>query len=276
MLPADATHRLHGGRTALVLENEFPGECAALDFGENAPHLRASLVGDDARTARQVTVLGGIGHRVTHVRDTALVDEIHDELHFVEALEVRHLRRIACLDQGFVASLDECRQSSAKHHLLAEQIAFRFLLEGGFDHSGAATADSRCVGQRDVLGLAARILSDGDQAGRTATLRIGGSHQMPGSLGRDHDHVQVGTRLNLLEVDIESVGEGQCRTFLDIGLDDIPVERRLMLVRCEHHDHIRCSDRLVEGNGLEAGIARLRVGGGTRTQTHGHIGPRLL
>ena len=99
---------------------------------------------------------------------------------------------------------------------------------------------------------------------------------MPGPLGRDHDDVQIGARLNLLEVDVEPVGEGQCRTLLDIGLDCLPVECRLMLVRREHHDHVRSGHRLAQCHGLQAGITRLGMGGGTGAQTHDHAGSRLL
>ena len=60
---------------------------------------RARLVVHDARTARVVAVLGRVGDRVTHPRQAALVDQVHDQLQLVQALEVRDLRLVAGRDE---------------------------------------------------------------------------------------------------------------------------------------------------------------------------------
>ena len=79
----------------LALGDPLVGELAVLDLVEDAPHLGAGLVGDDARAAGEVAVLGGVGDRVAHAGDPLLVHQVDDQLHLVEALEVRHLRRVA-------------------------------------------------------------------------------------------------------------------------------------------------------------------------------------
>ena len=71
----------------------------ALDLREDLLHLRLRLVGDDARAAGHVAVLGGVGDRVAHAGDALLVHEVDDELHLVQALEVRRLGLVAGLDE---------------------------------------------------------------------------------------------------------------------------------------------------------------------------------
>ena len=69
---------------------------------------------------------------------------------------------------------------------------------------------------------------------------------MPGALGRDHDDVQVLAGLDLAEVDVEAVGEGQRRALLDVGGDLLAVEPGLVLVRGQDHDHIGAGDGLLD------------------------------
>ena len=52
---------------------------------------------------------------------------------------------------------------------------------------------------------------------------------------RDHDHVEVGTRNNLVVVNREAVREGQGSALLDVRLDFVLVQRRLELVRGQNH-----------------------------------------
>ena len=63
--------------------------------------IRAGLV---------VAVLGGVADRVAHVGEAALVDQVDDQLHLVQALEIGHLGRVAGLDQRLVAGLDQRRE----------------------------------------------------------------------------------------------------------------------------------------------------------------------
>ena len=140
----------------------------------------------------------------------------------MQALEVGHFRCVTGFDQGFEAGLHQRRGAAAQHRLLAEQIGFGLLAEGGFDDAGASAAVGGSVGQRNSLGAAGGVLKDRDQAGHAAALGIGGTHQMARALGRDHDHVQIGAGLDLLEMDIEAMGERQRRALLDVRLDLSP------------------------------------------------------
>src|SRR3546814_9007552 len=57
----------------------------------------------------------------SHVGDAALIHQIDDQLHLVQALEIGHLGGVAGLDQRLVAGGDQRGEAAAQHHLLAEQ-----------------------------------------------------------------------------------------------------------------------------------------------------------
>src|SRR6185312_11727886 len=75
----------------VVLGNPLLGEATVLDLGEDPAHLVFDLRRDDPRSTGEVAVLGGVGDRVTHPGDTALVHQIDDQLDLVQAFEIRDL-----------------------------------------------------------------------------------------------------------------------------------------------------------------------------------------
>src|SRR5690606_33177994 len=142
----------------LVLKHPLPGKAAGADFLEDAPHLAAGFLGDDALAGHEVAVLRGVADGVAHVRDAALVDEVDDELQLMQALEVRDLRLIARLHQRVETGPNELGDAAAEHHLLAKEVGFGLLLEGRLDDAGAGAADAASVGQGPLLGLAGGVL----------------------------------------------------------------------------------------------------------------------
>ena len=76
-----------------------------------------------------------------------VVHQIDDQLELVQALEVRHLGRVAGVDQRFEARGHQRRGAAAEHGLFAEQIGFRLFAEVGFEDAGASAADAACVRQ---------------------------------------------------------------------------------------------------------------------------------
>src|SRR5437867_3958681 len=165
-------------QAAAVLGDPLVGELARLDVGEDRLHRLARLVADDPLPARHVAVLGGVADRVAHVGDAALVDEVDDQLHLVQALEVRHLGRVARRDQRLVTRPDELGEPAAQHRLLAEEVGFGLLLEGRLEHPGARPAERLGVGERDALRVSARILRDGEQAWHPAVLLVLAANQV--------------------------------------------------------------------------------------------------
>src|SRR5215213_5839164 len=189
----------------LVLEDPLLRELAGLDLVEDLLHLRARFVGDDARPTRHVAVLGGVADRVAHVGDAALVDEVDDELHLVQRLEVRRLGLVSRVHQCLVARLDELDETAAEHHLLTEEVGLGLLLERGVEHAGTRRADRARVRERGLLRLAGLVGRHCDERGHTATFLVGATHEVTGSLGCDHPDVDALGRVDLAEVDVEPV-----------------------------------------------------------------------
>ena len=267
MLGAQTTHGLHRSGASLILQHEFLGELAGLNLGQDALHLGLGLGVDDTRTTGQVAVFGGVGDRVAHVGDAALIDEIDDQLDLVQTLEIGHFRRITGLDQGLEAGLDQRGQTTAEHRLFAKEVGLALLAEIGLDDAGATAAIGRGIGQRDLARLTAGVLMNGDQRGHTATLGVGGAHQVARPLGGDHDDIQVFTRGDLAEMNIEAVGKGQGRALLDVRGNLLAVERALMLVGGKDHHHVGASHGLFNGLDGQTGVRRLGRRIGARTQT---------
>ena len=120
--------------------HELAGEAAILDAREDDLHRGLRLGGDHLGAGGVVAVLGGVGDGVAHLGHAALVHEVHDELHLVEALEVGHLGRVARLHERLEAGVDERRHAAAEHRLLAEEVGVRLVLERGLDDAGAGAA----------------------------------------------------------------------------------------------------------------------------------------
>src|SRR2546429_577664 len=111
----------------LVLAHPFLGEPAVLDFVQDLAQLGLDRRGDHPRTAGQVAVLRGVGDRVAHPRDAALVDQVDDQLQLVQHLEVGDLRLVTGLHQGLEPGLDQRGRATAQHGLLTEQVGLGLL-----------------------------------------------------------------------------------------------------------------------------------------------------
>ncbi len=190
---------------------------------------------------------GGVGDRVVHVGDAAFVDEVDDQLHFVQALEIGHFGRIAGFDQGFEAGADQFDEAAAQHHLFTEQVGLALFLEGGFDDAGTAAADAAGIRQRQVMGVAGGILVYGDQARHAAALLVFAAHRMAGALWRDHDNVDAVHWLDQGEMNVKAMGEGDCSAIADVVGDVVGVDVGLQFVGGRHHHQVgpfgRVSDR---------------------------------
>ena len=120
MLGIQTATRQQSRRTRAVLENKALGVLTGLNIFQALTHGVLSVFGHDTRAGDIFAVLCIVRDRVVHVGDTAFVDQVNDQLEFMQALEVRHLGRIAGLYQSFVARLDQLNCAAAQHCLLAE------------------------------------------------------------------------------------------------------------------------------------------------------------
>src|SRR5713101_4252431 len=82
-------------RPGAVLENELLGVLAGLNARQHRAHALARVLIDDLRPRGVFAVLGVVRDRVVHGADAALVHQVDDQLQLVQALEVRHLGRVA-------------------------------------------------------------------------------------------------------------------------------------------------------------------------------------
>ena len=93
-----ATGRLEAGLVDLVFQHPVTGEFARLNVMQNALHFRLGFVGDDARAGDIFAIFRRVGDLVVHVGDAAFIDQINDQLHFVQAFEIGHFRCIPGFD----------------------------------------------------------------------------------------------------------------------------------------------------------------------------------
>ena len=273
VVAAVGSHRRVVGRT---FGNEHFRVLAVLDALQGVAHGSTGLGVDHLRTGYVLTVFGIVGDGVVHVGDAAFVHQVDDQLQLVQALEVGHFRRVTGFDQGFETGLDQLDATTAENGLLTEQVGFGLVLEGGFDDTGTTAADAAGVGQGDVLGVAGSVLVDGDQVRDATALDELGTHGVTRGLRRDHDHVEVGARDDLVVVDGEAVSEGQGGALLQVRLDLFLVQAALELVRGEDHDHVGCGDGGLHVGNLQTVRFGLGHGGGAATQAHGDVDAGVL
>src|SRR5437763_1322540 len=110
-----------GGRAAVHLGDPLLREGSVLDRLQDLAHVVAHVLVDDARPDGMRAVLRRVGDRVVHALDPALVDQVDDQLHLVQALVVGELRRVAGLAERLEAELDQLLQPAAEHRLRAHE-----------------------------------------------------------------------------------------------------------------------------------------------------------
>src|SRR5690606_14886460 len=108
---------------------EVASEFTLLDIAQDRSHLGFRLLSYNPRPSYIVTVLSRVADRVAHGCQSAFVDQVYDQLQFMQALEVSHLRRISGFCQSLKASFDQCADTAAKHSLFTEQVGFRLFAE---------------------------------------------------------------------------------------------------------------------------------------------------
>src|SRR5690606_18106869 len=182
MLGVAAARGLEAGLAGVVLQHPVADEAARLDVLQHPLHLGLGLRRDDPRAGDVLAVLRGVGDRVVHVGDAALVDEVDDQLHLVQALEIGHLRGVTGLDQRLETHADEFDQAAAEDRLFAEEVGLALLLEGSLDDAGEAAAATGAIRLGDLEGGAGGVIGDRDEAGNTTALEEFATDGVAGAL----------------------------------------------------------------------------------------------
>src|SRR4030066_925410 len=87
-----------------------------------------------------------------------------------------------------------------------------------FFFNDTATTEIYTLSLHDALliCLAGLVLVHRDQRRHAAALEVFGTHGMAGAFRRDHDHVHIGWRHDLVVVNIKAVSERQCGARLQV------------------------------------------------------------
>ena len=258
------------------LQQEILGEGSVLDIGKDLLHGLLGLLCDNLGSGDVVAVLSGIGDGVSHALEAGLIDQIHDQLHLMDALEIRVSGIVSCLYQGLEACLHQSADTAAENCLLAEQVGLRLHPEGSLQHAGAGAADAQGIGQSQILGFAGVILLYGNQTGNAFSCFILASHGMSGPFGSDHGHIHVGRRNDLAEMDGKTVSEHQHIALLQVGLNVLFVHCGLLLIVDQNHDNIRLLCCLCRGVDLQALSFCLGPGFAALVKAHNNITAGIL
>ena len=226
-------------QTGVVFGHPALHEGAVLDLAQDVLHPRLGVGVDHPRTADEVAVLRGFRHEFEHAGDAAFVEQIDDQLQFVQDFVVGDFRLVTGFHQGLEARLHQRAGAAAQHRLFAEQIGFGFFLEGGLDEVRARAAQACGVEFREFLGAAAAVLVHRVDAGHTAADLVFATHQRARALGRDQHHIQIGARRDHPEMHVQAVREQQAGALFQIRGQYVVVELLLHHVRGQHRDQIR-------------------------------------
>ena len=112
--------------------------------------------------------------------------------------------------------------------------------------SFSRSSNSFCVRQGIVQCIAARILMNRNERGNAATFGIGASNIVTRALWRDHPDVDIIGRLDLIKVDVESVGKRYGVARRQVGGYVFGIDCRLLSIWKRHHHDVcqfcRCGD----------------------------------
>ena len=212
-----ATHCFERRSAGTIFQNPLTGELSRLDFVENTLHFGPGFLRNHAWSAAVVTVLGSIGHAVSHIVQTTLVEQVDDQFQFMQAFEVGHFRLVSSVDQCFKGCFDQFADAATEDDLFTEEIGFGFLGKRGLDDAPARAANSLGVRQAQLLGFFAAAVTQSDQAGNAATPFKLGTHQVTWPFWRYQQCRYTGWCFDLSKVDVEAV-----RAHDDVAFTEIP------------------------------------------------------
>ena len=194
----------------------------------------------------------------------------------MDALEVGIPGVVTGFHKGFEASLHQSADTAAQNRLLTEEVGFGLGAEVSLQDACPGTADAQSVGKTDVQSVAGGVLLHGNQAGNTLASLILAAHGVTGTLGGNHDDVDILGRLDAAKVDVEAVGKRQGLAGGQVGFDAVFVQGSLLLVVDEDHDNVGSLGRLGGGHDGHALSFRLCPALGAVVQTNNNVDAALL
>ena len=233
------------------------------------------MVINDLWSRNIATELSGFRDRVVHVRQATLENEVHNQLHFVADLEERHLRCVTSFDENLEARHHQLFQATTENCLLTEEVSFGLFTEGGLDNPCTSSADSGCIGQCQRRALAGRVIFHGNQRGNTLALRKLATNQVAGALRCNHAHRDSLRSDDLLEVNVQAVGEENSVPIFQVRFNLLFEDRDLRRVGGQDHDQICPLSGLSVREHFEASFFGLFRGLGALAQADTNIDARV-
>src|SRR5699024_67810 len=163
--------------------------------GKDFLHFLSSILGYYPLSCSVVAVFSCVGDGISHLVESAFVDQVHDKLHLMDAFEVCHFRLVTGFYQRIESGLHQLCNTTAENCLLTKEVCFGLFLEGGLQDPGTARADPARVCESIILGLSGSILINGDKARYAFSFDILTPYSVARALRNDHDNVQVRRRL---------------------------------------------------------------------------------
>src|SRR5699024_10084620 len=161
------------------------------------------IFGDDLWSCDVITVFRSIGNGISHAFETGLINQVYDQFHLMDTLEICVSRIISCLAQGLETSLHQCASTAAQHCLFTEQVCLGLCTEGCLQNTCSRSADSQRICQSQIQCFSGVILLNRYQTRSTFSSQILTSYGMARSLWSDHGYVYICRRFDLSEMNIK-------------------------------------------------------------------------
>src|SRR5438034_8503660 len=210
--------------------NKFARKFSRANVAQRGSHVLSYCLIDNLWTNGQLAPFSGIRNQSAHSRESRFVNEIDNELEFVQTFEVGELGRIAGADECVEAGTNQPDGTDTQHRLLAKKISLSFLPKSRFENAGTRTANSFCPRQGRSLRVPAGILMNRNQPGRAATSQKFPAHHRSEAFGGDHHNIDIFARNDRPIVNPKAVSEDQGLTATQIWSDLLPVNGRHLRV----------------------------------------------
>ena len=244
-----------------VFEHEVTHEFARLNVVQNRFHAGLCFnVWQDARARDVLTVFCCVGDGVIHVGDAAFIDQVNDQLCFVQAFEICHFRLVTGLNQCLETHTDQFNDTTTKNGLFTKEVSFAFLTEVSLDDARPSTTNAGTIGKASFHGFSSCVRVDSNKARHAAAFGEFAAHCVTGAFWGHHDHVNAFFRLNQAKVDVQAVGKCNRGARLDVVLDVFVVCFCLKLIGHGEHDQITPSCCFSDAHNGEAFAFGFRLG----------------
>ena len=194
----------------------------------------------------------------------------------MDTLEICHFRFISCFYQCIESCFHQLSNAAAENCLFTEEVSFSFFFKGGFKNTCSACTDTARISQCIILCLSGSILIYSDERRYTFSFNILTSYSMSRSFRSYHDYVNIFLRLNLLIVNIESMGKHQNIAFLHVLFNLFFINLCLQFIRSQNHYQITSFSSFFNTDNFQACSFGFRSMCRARSQTNYNVNATFM